>query len=296
VRTYDGHIVSGANVSIREVQHGATFASTRTDSAGNFSLHNVSPGNYEVTVSVGVDEANDRVQVSNLGQATVDLRLPNNTASATGSGGSSISIAEYRVPAKARALYEKAQQLFIRGKNAEASVKLDAALKIYPTYAGALTLRGLIEQRAGEGGKAIDDFHQAIQNDPHAPLAYLALASTYNSTGRFKEAVPILDEVDRIAPNLWQTFFETARCKLGLNDFEAALRNLSRAEELRGKDKPGMPTFHLLRGYALAGLSRVQDAKREIESYLALEPKGQTADSARAMLTQLSSQKLAAER
>ena len=60
------------------VDRGTTFYTTHSDSSGSFALYNIPPGTYDVTVSSGVDEAHERVQVGPaIGDSTVDIRLAN---------------------------------------------------------------------------------------------------------------------------------------------------------------------------------------------------------------------------
>jgi tetratricopeptide (TPR) repeat protein len=198
-----------------------------------------------------------------------------------------VSFAQYQVPAKARSLFEKASDLMEKGKTAQALEKVNAALASFPKFAEALTLRGVLEERTNKVEAAIEDYRLAIQADPHYPLAYITMASALNSAGRFDESLPFLTEVERFAPNLWQASYESARCSLGRNDYKGALRSVDRAAELRGNAKGDMPELHLVRGYALIGLSDNSKASTEIQAFLASRPTGRNAEMAKAMLSKL---------
>jgi tetratricopeptide (TPR) repeat protein len=222
------------------------------------------------------------------GDANVDIRLP---APSTGTpktvGGSTISLAQYRVPAKARLLYEKANQSLAQGKLDDSRKKVDAALALFPKFPEALTLRGMLQFAAGKHAEALADFQQAIEDDPSYAVAYIELGSALNSLGRFSESLPILGQAQRLAPNAWQTYFELARTHIGQQEFAIALRNADRASELQGGQQRESPELHLVRGYALLGLSRIPQAISEIEAYLAHQPSGRIADVARDVLAQL---------
>ena len=88
--------------------------------------------------------------------------------------------------------------------------------------------------------EAIADFQQAIQYDANYAVAYLALASVFNSTGRFDEALPVLGQAERLAPNAWQIYFEFARANIGKGNFAEALHNIDRASELQGGAAEGI--------------------------------------------------------
>ncbi len=164
---------------------------------------------------------------------------------------------------------------------------MNAALLIFPKFPEALTLRGALEKDAGKFAEAISDLQQAIQYDASFAVAYLALASVFNSTGRFAEALPVLTQAERLTPNLWYVQFEIARAKLGMGQFTDALRSVDRAAELAGGPQQEPPAIHLMRAYALIGLGERPRATTELETLLARQPSGRFADDARTLLDKL---------
>lgn len=295
VRTFDGHAVSEAKVEAREVDRGTTFYTTQSDSSGSFALYNIPPGTYDVTVSSGVDQAHEQVQVGPaIGDSTVDIRLANKPAGA--GSGPTVSLTQYRIPAKARALYEKAAQAMSHGKIDEANNRVNAALAICPRFPEALTLRGMLQANAGKSKEAIADFQQAIQYDGSFAIAYIALASVLNSSARFDESLPVLGQAERLAPNAWQIYFEFARANIGKRNFAEGLHNIDRASELQGGPQKEDPELHLVRGYALIGLNEMPRASHELETFLAREPHGEMADHARVMLDKLRAQTITADK
>lgn len=291
VRTMDGHPVGDAHVEVRDVERGNRSGTVQTDSGGTFALYNISPGTYEVTVSSGVTEGHERVTVSSISRdANVDFRIdlaPSNNNSPKSGDGSTISLSQYKVPPKARALYDKASQLMQHGKNDEALEKVNAAIHAFPKFAEALTLRGLLYDRTGKSPEAIADFQQAIGCDPNYPYAYVTLASALTGGGRIDEALLLLGQAERLAPNLWQIYFERARAHLAKGEFAASLQSADRTAELQAKQKLDTPQVHLVRGYALAGLNELARATQELETFLTREPQGRVADAARQVLSQL---------
>jgi len=288
VRTFDGHAVSDAGIEVHDIEHGSNRYTVRTDASGSFALYNIPPGNYEITATSGVDEVHERTQVtaSSL-EANVDLRMGGKSSEPRVGTGSTISLSQYTVPAKARSLYEKSLDLMNHGKLEESRKKIDAAIAIFPKFAEALSLRAALKGQAGKVDDAIADFQQAIDYDPNYPTAYLALASLLNSTGRFKESTPVLLHAEQLVPNAWQTYFELSRNHLGKGEFVIALHDIDRATELIGGEKKESPEMHLIRGYALVGLSNMTQAAHELKAFLASEPTGHLADHARSILDRL---------
>lgn len=282
-----------AKIEARETGRGKTFFETQSDSSGSFALYNISPGTYDLTISSGTNEAHEQVQVNSaFDSSSVDVRLGNKTASP--GGGPTVSLSQYSVPAKARALQEKAAQLIGREKFDDSRKKVDEALAICPKFPEALTLRGMLQAIAGKSAEAIADFQQAIHYDANYAPAYLALASLYNSSGRFAESSPVLGQAERLVPNTWQIHFERARANIGRGNFAEALHNIDRCSELQGGPQKESPELHLVRGYALIGLTEIPRATHELETFLAREPRGELADHARFMLDKLRATTVAA--
>jgi tetratricopeptide (TPR) repeat protein len=72
---------------------------------------------------------------------------------------------------------------------ADARKHIAHALEIYPNYALALELRGILNFREDHLEEACSDFRQAVEYDPNLGAAYLSLGAVYNRLGRFQEAV-----------------------------------------------------------------------------------------------------------
>jgi tetratricopeptide (TPR) repeat protein len=299
VRTFDGHDVANAKIEARDTQRKNNLFTAHSDSRGSFALYDILPGDYDVTVTNGGAQSTQRVHVdSRSGFVSVDFRVPNSLSADDQRAGnrSTVSVAQYSVPPKARSLFEKATQLKIQGKLDESREKVNAALAIYPKYSQALTLRGMLEENAGKKEEAKADYKQAIQFDAAYPVAYLALGSLLNSTGQFQESLPILAQAERLDPSAWQIQFELARANLVKGDFALALRQVDRAAELQGGPQKASPEIHLIRGYTFLGLKDIPQAVQEVNVYLAHKPSGPAADEARHVLAQLNDQSATASR
>ena len=97
-------------------------------------LSDVPPGNYEVVATSGMDQVTQQVEVYDHSEgASVDLRLSGKTSELPTAGSkTSVSLAEYSVPPKARAAYEKAFKAFQHGKLDDAQKLTAEALDMYP--------------------------------------------------------------------------------------------------------------------------------------------------------------------
>src|SRR5205085_8510626 len=167
---------------------------------GQFEIDNLPVGSYEVVISHGL--AQERQQVAIEGAtAPVTFRLAEQEAGDAKAGNStSVSVAEMKVPKKARQHYEKAAAALKKQKLDEAAKETEEAIAVYPRYAQALTLRGILKMDKGQTQDALNDFQAAVTSDPGYSMAYVAIGSAYNSLGEYDNAARSLDRAEELDP------------------------------------------------------------------------------------------------
>jgi Tfp pilus assembly protein PilF len=276
VRSMDDHAVADARVELRSF-NGEIVITGYTDARGTFNIDHVPPGGYEVVAMKGVNQAHERVQVAGM-ETSVDLRLASQDT--VGNGGSSVSVAQFKVPEKARKVFEKGNEALQKNKLEDAKKYAEKALEIYPQFAEALTLRGILEINDGATDAGIADFDAAIKADPSYALAYTTMGAALNKSQRYDDATRSLTRAIALQPTAWQAYYELAKAYLGKGDYKTALRNVSKACEISQEYAP----VHLVRAHALLGLKMYQDAVGELELYLTREPSGAAAEHARKTL------------
>jgi len=70
---------------------------------------------------------------------------------------------------------------------------------------------------------------------------------------------------------------------VGKTQYEAALRQLSRAQALAPEE---YPLIHLVKAHAMLALNNYADAMTELQAYLEKEPSGPNSEQAQKMLAQ----------
>jgi tetratricopeptide (TPR) repeat protein len=209
--------------------------------------------------------------------------MPGSTQAEDGVGGNAISVAQYRIPAKAREEYRKAHEGLDKGKIEDANKHLTKALELCPNYADALTLRGVIELNNRDSQSAIADLDKAIKADANYAMAYMVMGSALNMESKFDEAIRSLQRGESLAPNYWQAHFEMGKAYIGKADYPTALRQLERAESLAPAE---YPLIYLLRAHALMAMKQYPDATVALQAYLQKDPQSPNSAKARKMLDQ----------
>ena len=277
----DGTPLADVRIELRNQQNGLTIASAYTNASGAFQFAGLPPAQYELIATRGLVEARQNLTLSDVG---ANLRIRLNTADAAAAqadGRSSVSVAEYKVPQKARDALHKAQEALAKNRLDEARKQLAKSLDIYPEYAAALTLRGVLALDDGQVQPAVNDFDKAIHSDAGFAMAYTGMAAAMNLLHKFDDAVRSADRAVTLAPSAWQSYFEMAKAYIGKTDYRNALTQLSKAQEFEPKE---YAPLHLVRAHALIALQQYNDAATELQAFLALAPQDPNAGMARQAL------------
>ena len=282
VRSSDNKPLKDVRVELRDAQSGSSVNSAYTTASGAFEFQHIPGGVYDVVATSGLEEVRERVEVNNMSEM-VNLRMPVSTVATDGKGQNSVSVAEYKVPQKARDELKKAKDALAKQRPDEANNHLAKALEIYPKYADALTLRGVLKLDAKDQAGAVADLNEAIQYDGNNAMAYLVLGAAFNMQSRFDDAIRALERGEALSPNSWQAYFEMGKALVGKTQYEAALRQLSRAQALAPAE---YPLIHLVKAHAMLALNNYADAMTELQSYLEKEPSGPNSEQAQKMLAQ----------
>jgi len=258
---------------------GLVVNSTYTTSSGAFEFSSVVPGTYTLVASIGVQQASERVE-ANAWTSVVSLRLPTGTPQ-DGVQGNAISIAQFRIPAKARDEYRKAHEALAKEKTDEAAKHLEKALEISPNYADALTLRGVLKLNERNADGALADLEKAIKADANYAMAYLVMGSALNMQAKFDEAIRVLERGESLSPQSWQAHFELGKAYIGKSDYPMALKHLERAQNMTPTE---YPLIYFLQAHALLAMKQYPGAMAALQSYLQKEPSGPNRAEAQRML------------
>jgi tetratricopeptide (TPR) repeat protein len=285
-RSITGVVQDNQNNGLNDVRveltdaNGAMISSAYTNPSGHFEFNRLSPGMYTVIATSGLQQASERVDATNFSNS-VNVRMQGAGKPTDGVAGNSISIAQYRVPAKAREAYRKAHEAVEKGKTDDAHKHLTKALELCPNYAEALTLRGVLALNQQDSQAAVADLDKAIQADGNYAMAYMVLGSALNMQSKFDEAIRSLQRGQSLAPNYWQGYFEMGKSYIGKADYPAALRQLERAEGLAPAD---YPLISLMRAHVFLAMKQFPEAMTALQAYLQKDPQGPNSAQAHKLL------------
>ena len=282
VHDLKGNPISGAEIEITDVASGRVLADTYSSANGSFEVNGLATAQYELVATFGISEVRTHVDPGMTHNIGITISLGNDASNAVNSP--AVSVSQLKVPGKAKKLFQKAMDAFHKARVDDALGFVQQALGLYPEYAKALTLRGVLNMQKGDTKDAEPDLQKAVELDYSDDLGFVALASLYNTQNKFDDALRILERGMTIHPTSWQGLMETARAQCGKLQFEDALKSLNKADKVLPSD---VMYQHLYRAKAFIGLKNYPPAIAELETYLSRVTTGPNVESAEHTLGQL---------
>ena len=280
VHTATGQPADNARVELRQQDLGAASITGYTNAAGVADMTNVPAGDYVIVVSYKLAQAQSRENLA-FGARDLSFTLPTDTTGADRGSSTSVSVADYKVPDKARKEYGKAESALAKGNQDETLSHLNKALEIYQHYADALTLRAIVRMDKQDTTGALSDLNAAIQADPSCSLSYFAMGSVYNTMQKFSDAELALQRGLTLDPKSWQGYFELGKALVGKGDYQAGIAQLEKSQEFSaGK----YPPIHLVKAHAMLALKQYPGAMKELQAFITEAPNDQRSANAKETL------------
>lgn len=267
-----------------------------TDRNGKFYFR-VSPGHYTVTVKEpGFVEEQQSVDLTDSMQSEwMNFRLRVDTKS----GGTRPTLPgpDVRISADAQKEFEKAQTLLAsdeKESKQEGVSHLEKALKIDPQYPEAQLRLGTAYMDLGQWDKAEQALRKTLEIDPKATNAFFALGDLYLHQKKYDQAEKALQDGLAIETRSARAHLTLARVywdRVAGAKEEAQWRpslekSYEEVKQALALD-PNLAGAHLLKGNLLFKVRRAEDAMREYQEYLRLEPQGQSAEQTRALVDRI---------
>ena len=263
-----------------------------TDQSGRFSFTGLAPTQFVITVRApGYIEQRQNVELLTSPSAYLQFQLRSNGSANPGSGtGATTNSA---VPPAAQKEFDLATAALATGTKegvAEAVRHLEKAVTIYPKFTEAELKAGTAYMDLQQWDKAEAALRKALEIDAHAANAFFALGEVYRRQKKYDQAEKVLldgmAEESRSAQahlTLARVYWEKVA---GVKDeavwrpsMEKSYQEVNQALQF----DPNLAAAHLLKGNLLFKVRRAEDALREYDEYLRLDPKGEFADQTRAL-------------
>jgi tetratricopeptide (TPR) repeat protein len=273
-----------SSVRVTLIGHGGPVAQSNVDDRCSAEFLNVLEGNYQVRVSGGNLPPTDAGMIdASLGGTDFDVQVKARAQSGAGASLPSVSARNLAIPSKARKEFDKANDLIGNQKFDQAIERLNKAILIYPTYAGAYNNLGVIYARTGDSAKAKEAFAKALNIDDHFAEAYVNEARLDIKANDFARAENALSKAAAIDPAGPMTLLLLTYAEFMNGHPDQAIATSKQAHAL-----PGTHAYaHQVAARAFEQKHDALDATAELKLFLKEEPTGARADSARKELAAL---------
>lgn len=158
-----------------------------------------------------------------------------------------------------------------QGMSEMALKDFDKAISLGPrqeTY----TARAKLYLSMNNEGAALADLAEAIRVHPNYPDAYATRGSLRMRKGRYEEALADFNRALAIAPHEYGALINRGAVYFSTGRYEEALADFTRAQSV---EATGLT--HKNRAYCLLALNRIQEARKEFETVLSLNPNDEQA-------------------
>jgi Tfp pilus assembly protein PilF len=167
--------------------------SVLTDYEGKFEVRDLTPGVYEIGVEEsGYEPTRIRAEVKDALSKLVLKLKPAHVSSLAGSA-YTVSVAQLKIPDKARAEYKKGLERMEKNDMASGLIHLKKAIQVYPDFSLAYYEKGVVESKAGHPTEALESFYKAIDlSGGNYPWAEFGVGFALCQQGKPVEAEPII--------------------------------------------------------------------------------------------------------
>lgn len=277
------------NVTVRLERFGSgVLEQMATDPQGRFRFAGLARGVYVVVAAAPCYmSAQQQVELQIIFRSYIELDLrPDTSAGCAGAAAAAGgSVVDARVPAEARAEFERARAALRERKTARAVEHLERAVSIHPDFFAAQLLLATAHAEAARWERAESALRRALRIDPRSAPAHVALADLHRRRKNYPEAERSLAEALKLDADYWPGHFMLARVHWDAGDVVRAGNEVGRTLQLN----PDYAEAHLLAGNVLLKVRQPARALSEFEEYLRLAPDGEVAPQARDIVKRLKS-------
>ena len=283
-----------ANVTVTLQNHaGAQIDQDITKTDGHYRFAGVIAGTYYISVKPPepglqqvlqkIELINTGINVTNFSKERFDFSLNRTAASERPSVVGTVFA--QAVPPDAEKEYLSAVASISKGEREAAIVKLNSAIKIFPTYFLALQQLGLIYIDTEKDRLAIEPLTKSLQINARSALSHLGLGMGYVHLDQPKEAIKHLNEALALDRRDFRVYLYLGMALINTGKLDEAEKPLKEAYSIGGPNQAR--TAHLYLASIYSTRKEYQKAIAELETYLRENPKAQNASKIQEAITKM---------
>ncbi len=262
---------------------------TQTDALGKFDFDGLPLTTFHLTIEgqglVPV-ERNIDISMSKMAYEQITVKLdkdPDPRALPPGGPTDQLSVRIVQIPPKARKEFESGK-IRMEAQDVPASMQhFQKAIELYPKYAEAYQLLGVMHLQTGKLKDAEEELQKATEIEPNLSTAYFALGICRNEMAKYPDAEVALARGLELDPKSPDGHYHIAEAYWNLGRWQESEQHASKALTL----KPDMAPAHVLLGNSLLRKKDAPGALKEFKEYLRLEPQGLYAAGTRTAVERL---------
>ena len=263
---------------------GTTVGQTLTDDTGKFQFRGLTKGSYEVSVALdGQPPMRERVAMNTQNQI-YDVHFYLRGAAGADPAGGTVQLAYLRLPAAARADFDRALARSRGGKHRESVDALRKVLARVPDFAPAHNQLGIELYSLGNRAEAGAAFRAAIEADPRSAHAHANLGKLLNEAGEHLQAIEALKNAVVLDSASALGFFQLGIAYYQLGSLQVSESYLKRAIQLDAERRYPV-RLELANLYLKRGEPAL--ASEQIRAFIAENPGAPQLEAARRTLEKL---------
>jgi tetratricopeptide (TPR) repeat protein len=249
-----------------------------TDRNGKFRFRFRRPGQYTITVEAEgyLPEQRFFSLLAYSASEYMDVRLRPDPSKTRNDAAAPPGVIDVRVPLEARKEFDRASLALGDPERIEEGIAhLEKAIRLYPKFLEAHLLLANAYLELDQLDKAEAALRAALKINSKSAEAHFLLGDTYRQQKKYAEAEKVLLAGLKLSDS-WRGHIALGRLYWDMGDHLKAGPEVGKALKL----KPNLAEGHLLAGNILLKSHQPEDALKEYEEYLRLEPKGKFATQA----------------
>lgn len=262
---------------------------TQTDIQGKFNFDGLYPTTYHLTIEgQGFRPYSSEIDISmskmSYEQVTLQLDKEPETKAVPAEGpAGALNARIAQIPPRAHKEFDAGKQRMQIHDDIGSAQYFQKAIELYPQYAEAYQLLGVVHLEGGKLQEAEPELQKATEIEPHMSTAQFALGICRNLMAKYAEAEPVLLRGLDLDPESSEGHYELAKTYWALGRWQDAAPHAQKAVTL----KPDVGPPHVLMGDIALRKHDPQQALKEYREYLRLDPKGTMATGTQQMVDRI---------